>query len=94
VWAETAETETLFRYTGAPSYLCPVPRRGSDLVLLTPDEIARALQAYTCCYENPRGEIEGIGFIRVEEMEDDTTVFVFVSDSVQMIENEENGSRT
>jgi hypothetical protein len=47
---------------------------------LPPDEIARALQAYTCCYENARGEIEGIGFIRVEEMDDDTTVFVFVSD--------------
>jgi hypothetical protein len=52
---------------------------------VTPDDIAKALQKYICCYENARGEIEGIGYLRVEET-DEETVLVFVSDERVLVE--------
>jgi hypothetical protein len=47
---------------------------------MTPDEIAKALQAFPCVFENKDGELSGIGYLRVEEMDDSTVTLVFVSD--------------
>jgi hypothetical protein len=53
---------------------------------MSADEIATALQGFGCVYEDAKGERSGIGCIRLEEI-DDKTVFVFVSDEVQIRED-------
>jgi hypothetical protein len=50
---------------------------------MTPEEIAKALQAFPCVYESKDGELHGIGYLRVEEMDDNTVTLVF----------EDNGGR-
>jgi hypothetical protein len=47
---------------------------------MTPEEIAKALQPFPCVFESKDGELHGIGYLRVEEMDDSTITLVFVSD--------------
>jgi hypothetical protein len=53
---------------------------------MTPDDIAKALQKYPVVFEDKSGELHGIGYLRVEET-DEETVLVFVSDE-RVIEDE------